>query len=153
VIQIHGTDGTLVRNNESSTVRDASGKALQALTRGGDNRFEALKAFAKLVHAANDGAPAPKLDTLIATLEVARAHALVVSGASEASAITTVDRSFITETTTDGNTLRVIGGINELWDQCIARNQLPHETGLAKWTKPAGAKNLQGYRHFAGPKM
>ena len=152
VIQLHGSKGSLIRNNESSTIRDASGNVLLAMQRGGDTRMDALKAFAKLVRANQAGEPA-KLDSLVATLEVARAHAVAVCGASEASAIHTIGSEHFKETTADGNTLRAVHGINELWEQCIACNQLPHETGLAKWTKIAGVKDLRGYKHFAGPKV
>lgn len=153
VIQLHGSSGSLIRNNESATVRDAKASPILSMTRGGDARLDALKAFAQLVRAAKAGQPAPKMDTLVATLEVARAHMLAICGASEASAITTIGAAHFKEVVDGNNTLRVVHGINELWEECVKRNQLPHESGLAKWTAPAGTKDLRGYKHFAGPKI
>lgn len=101
--------------------------------------------FARLVRGIPD-------DRCTATFEVARAHTVAINGASEASPVRDVPLEFV-ETLPSGEDghVRVITGIEELFRICAETQRLPHETGLAAWTQPAGRKNLGGYRYFAGP--
>jgi predicted dehydrogenase len=91
-------------------------------------------------------------DGVVATLEMARCHSAVISGASEAAAVHTVPESFVqTIMLPEGERLRAITGVEELFKQCAASGQMPHETGRAEWSVPTGRKDLRGYHHFAGP--
>ena len=47
--------------------------------------------------------------------------------------------------------LTAISGVEDLFQACAERQRLPHETGLAGWTAPGGARDLRGYAFFAGP--
>ena len=74
--------------------------------------------------------------------------------ASEASKIHQVDESFVRVVDAkDGAKLRTIVGIEEAFQACARSQRMLHESGLCPWTQPAGAKDLLGYRHFAGPRM
>jgi hypothetical protein len=50
-----------------------------------------------------------------------------------------------------GGKLTCANGLEAAFNAAAAKNQMLHESGLLKWTKPAGRKDLRGYRHFAGP--
>jgi hypothetical protein len=41
-------------------------------------------------------------------------------------------------------------GIETLFQDCIRTGSLPHETGMARWTVPAGRMDLREYHHFGG---
>jgi predicted dehydrogenase len=87
----------------------------------------------------------------IATLEVARAHTVVVNGASEASAVKTIPHEYvITEPVGGGNVLRSLPGIEKAFTTCAAQGKMLHELGEFEWTVAGGNKDLRGYRAFSG---
>ncbi len=81
----------------------------------------------------------------IATLENARAHTLVVNGASQATRVREITRHLIDVPT------RSIRDIEKLFAQCAERGQLPNESELAQWSAHGGKIDLRNYSHFAGP--
>jgi predicted dehydrogenase len=81
----------------------------------------------------------------IASLECARAQTVAVNGASQAVAVRNVDKQSIDPASYS------IRGIEQLFTQCAEAGQLPHESGQAKWTAPAGKLDLRNYSHFTGP--
>jgi predicted dehydrogenase len=92
------------------------------------------------------------LDVLPCSLEVARQQVLAVNAASEATPIHTMPQDAYTEQPfTSGGTVRVVPGIERALETCALRRQMLHELGQYHWTRPAGQKDLRGYRHFAGP--
>jgi hypothetical protein len=89
----------------------------------------------------------------IATLEMARAHSVVVCGASEAARVNDVPDEFVrTEAREKDATLRLVPGIESAMRQCVTKRQMLNECGLLNWTQPAGARDVHDYTHFAGPK-
>ena len=82
----------------------------------------------------------------IATLENARAHTVVVNGASQATPIRAVNRNVVDSAT------QSVRNIEELFAQCADLGQLPHESDLAQWSAPPGKLDLRNYCHFTGPK-
>jgi predicted dehydrogenase len=109
------------------------------------------RAFSRLVRAKSDD---EHRRLPIATLEMARAHSVVVCGASEAARVVEIPTRAVNTDTKDGNvTLRYVAGIEPAMRQCLANRQMLHESGLLSWTKPAGTRDLCNYTHFVGPKM
>jgi predicted dehydrogenase len=91
-------------------------------------------------------------DALGATLESARAHVIAVNAASEAAPIHDVPEQFVeTVPARDHASIRVIRDIVPALEECAARKCLLHETGRFPWSRDAGAKQINGYHHFAGP--
>jgi predicted dehydrogenase len=100
-----------------------------------------IEAFASVVRGKNSiGLPA--------TLEMARNHTLVVNGASATTPVHTVPPQYVTS---DGINPAAIEGITDLMRSCVATGRLPHETGAAEWTRPAGSCDLRDFREFHGP--
>lgn len=88
---------------------------------------------------------------IVATLESARMHALIISGASDAGPVHTINPRFIQESTAgSGGTCLGIRGISELCKSCSEQSMLFNESGLAEWTRPAGRIRLEQYGHFSG---
>jgi len=83
----------------------------------------------------------------VASLEVARAHTLLVNGVSEAVPVRTVPAEYLE--LVDG--VRAIGGIEAAFERCAAEFRLPHEAGALSFAAVPGARDLAGYDHFAGP--
>ncbi|HEX8342177.1 MAG TPA: hypothetical protein VF624_14835, partial [Tepidisphaeraceae bacterium] len=81
------------------------------------------------------------------TLEMARAHTLLVNATSEAAAVASVPERAKQST---GSAV-VIPGIEEALKTCVARRQTLHETKLFDWTHPTTAIGCADYSGFAGP--
>lgn len=93
-------------------------------------------------------------DEPVATLEMARAHTVVVNGVSEASVVRDVPEAFVqTEPVKAGGTVRYIPGIENVFEQCAASNRMLHESGLVQWSAPAGQMDVRSYSRFSGPKV
>lgn len=107
-------------------------------------RRHILRGFAAYVA----GVDTPDLG--VATLEVARAHAVVVSAASQATAVTAVPDAAIRSIQTDTGTIAAIPDIEAIFDRCAAQRQTLHESGRLDFTRPPGILDLAGYNHFAG---
>jgi predicted dehydrogenase len=90
----------------------------------------------------------------IATLEIARQHAVVTNGASTAAELHQVAENFIeTIHRPEQANLRAILNIESILAACATQNKLPHESGLCKWSRPAAMLDLRDYHHFSGPRM
>lgn len=89
---------------------------------------------------------------IVATTAVARAHLVVINGASEAAPITTISKSAVEEIPQQDGTLRTIRGIEKLFEQCADKNQLLSESGLVPWAARPASRDLRNYTHFAGAK-
>jgi hypothetical protein len=87
-----------------------------------------------------------------ASLETARQHVLAVNAASEVAPVHEVHPSDIRiSAAADGWPLRSIDGVVPAMVACFERGSLLHETGLARWSKPAMSMEINGYDHFRGP--
>ncbi len=143
-IEIQGERGTLTYHMGEEATVCASG-SLRTISLRPSSRTHMVERFAHLVRGLPDS-------RAVATLDVARAHLVAVNGASEATAVRTIPSEYIGSLpASDGGTLRAIDGIEELFQACARTGCLPHETGLAPWTSPAGRRDLRGYQTFAGP--
>ncbi len=89
----------------------------------------------------------------VTSLEMARPQLVVANGASEATAVRTIDENSVdTFVRPDGDQLRFIPGIEKTIADLAAKGQMLHESGRYAWTAAAGKMNLTGYRHFSGPR-
>jgi predicted dehydrogenase len=112
-----------------------------------DGRATMVRRFAR--HVAGEPAEGG-----LATLETARTHVLVVNGASEAAAVADVPESAVVRAiNAQGDSVRAIAGIEEVFGACAAAGRMLHESGLVPWSRPGGRRDLRGYRHFAGPAL
>jgi len=116
----------------------------QTTPRDHQMRTHMLERFAQLVRGIDNP------DRAFASLEVARAHAVVVNGASQATPVVAVPDAHVTPLQHQGATVRSIAGINEIFEHCAAHGQMLHESGRLAFTTPPGTLDLVGYNHFAG---
>lgn len=144
-IVFHGTSGKIVRTVEQIACETSKGR--EVIVRQGDGRVPALHRLAKAVRGLSDP------DTMIATLESARAPLAAVNGASEATVIHDTPAAARRVVDYHDGKLTTLPGIEAAFVACVAKNQMLHESGLVSWSKPAGKKDLRGYRHFAGPRL
>jgi predicted dehydrogenase len=87
------------------------------------------------------------------TLEMARAHVVVINGASQAAPVHDVPAAIHTQVPAkDGSPVRAIKDIADTLRQCVRERKLLHESGLAPWSQAAQRIELNGYKSFAGPK-
>lgn len=148
VIRIDGTKGTITRSNSQIVIETPQGT--QEIPRDHmKTRYHMLQRLANLAR------NIPDTEHGLATLEVARAQVLAVNAASEASPVHQISPDHFTiRAVESGDTFHHVGGIEELFKHCAKHNVMPHESGLASWTKPAGVKDgLEHYTHFSGPKL
>jgi predicted dehydrogenase len=144
-VVIHGEKGVLTRTNDSVVIE--AGGACQTLPRKqGAASAAMVSRFCKLVRGV------PDAEVAYSTLESARAQTVGVTAASEAVAIHNIPEGVITTKEWYNAPLRMVAGIEKAFESCVAQNKMLHESGLVKWSKPAGKKDLRGYRTFAGPK-
>lgn len=141
--EIHAERGGVRISQHQAVIRN--GDREQTLAIAENKRLHMLDRFAKLARGI------PCRETPVATLEVARAHALVVNGASEAAGIRTVPESHIVLGRNDGHVVRAIRGVADAFAHCAAEGVMLHESGRLAFTRPAGWRDLTGYTHFAGP--
>jgi predicted dehydrogenase len=140
-IQIHGETGQLDYLGWRQAIL-SSGHSAETFMLSWGNQIEAmLGEVARLVGGHVLLGP-------VATLELARAHTVVVNAASEATPIHAVPSTLHP---VDGGPGRCIAEIEALFEACVRQGRLPHETGLAPWTRPAGVRETIGYHHFEGP--
>lgn len=142
-VVIHGQRGCLRRNNQTITLETPGGHEI--IQRIEDSRPTMLRRFAKAVRGQSD------LEVALATLEVARAQLAAVNGASEASPIHSLASDLTRQIATPDGKLTAIPGIEAAFETCVRQNRMLHESGLVNWSRPAGRRDLRGYRHFAGP--
>jgi predicted dehydrogenase len=152
-ITIRGTSGTLdIRLFDRAEVRSSAGDVIETIPLRNDNGgVQVARSFARWMRG-------EAIDGAIATLAVSRPHAVVVSGASEASPVHDVPAEFVDHAAAadgheNGPAVNAIRGIEEIFERCAADNRLLSESPMAPpWAKGAGRKDLRGYRHFAGPR-
>jgi len=142
-IVLHGERGTVtyVTGQGIEISNDAGTRTLPLID---SNRVSMVERFANLVRGIAD-------ERLVSTLEVARTHQVVVNGASEATPVMDILADLVDILPQEDGLLRAIPGIEELFTHCAQAQCLPHESGLAAWTAPAGKLDLRGYDCFRGP--
>lgn len=86
----------------------------------------------------------------LAELEVARQQTLTVNGAFDATPIRTLSKQFVQMKDEAKDPQPYVPDIESVFAECVRRGVLPHESGLAPWSSPAGSLNLQDYKAFAG---
>ncbi len=143
-IRIYGEKGTVVVRPEKNIEWQVDGKST-VVPMTGKVRFHMMVAFRQwLAGQTPRGA--------IGTLEVARAPVVVVNAASEASAVRVVDEQYVDVIPGEGSrTLRVIEGIDEIFDECVKQKKMISEAGSAPWAAAGGRLNTEGYCGFKGP--
>ena len=142
-MHIHGTEASIDRDFRrfGFTRRGAPRQDIEDVE---DFRFNMLEAFTRAIRGLDQR-------TAVATLEVARAHTLVVNGASQASPVRPIPPSFVETVGEDGGQVQTIPGLIEAFRHGADQNQMLHESGQLGFTAPAGRLDLAGYDHFAGP--
>jgi predicted dehydrogenase len=121
----------------------------ELIERAKDPRVPMVQRFARLVR----GTPGVAVEgERPATLEQARAHALVVSAASQAAEVVDVPADAVDTMQVRGVARRIIRGIEEALTRCAAEGMMPNESGLLPWTRRAGRCATRNYHRFEGPK-
>ncbi|MGN6676069.1 MAG: Gfo/Idh/MocA family protein [Thermomicrobiales bacterium] len=146
LITITGDGGTLETvHQQHVTLRDRQGQVSEEILLSTQLRPEMVRRFAGRVRGVLD-------DSAIATLEEAEAHLIVVNGTAEAAPVQPFPAGVVTTVSgRDGDTIRAVPGIEQVFTACARQGQLPSESGLVAWSVPPGQRDLSGYHHFAGP--
>lgn len=143
IIHIH-TDRGGIRRTVSEFDVTLDGQT-QNTVRRGQMRRHMLEAFAQTVRGQTPG------NHSVATLEVARAHTLLVNAVSQATPVVPVPAEVIRPFPTEAGTIQSIPGLEAAFAHCAAQGQMLHESGLLPFTTPAATLDLESYHHFAGP--
>jgi predicted dehydrogenase len=141
-------------DTDRTQLRILPGKRLEiGRTDNGSPQIKPLrKGVSKFVAPAFAGRVRGDAEAPIATLEMARAHTLVVNGASEASPVLDVPSGETVTTYNDEDvSLRSITGIEAAMRRCVETRQMLHESRQLSWTARPGKFDLRGYKHFNGP--
>lgn len=144
ILQIH-TDRGIVRRTVKDVEIELDGKPTQTIQRDQRMRTDMLEAFGLATRGLD------LTDRAVASLGVARAHTLVVNGASQACAVREVPDTSVTPHNSGSETVLCIPDIDKNFEQCAASGQMLHEAGCYDFTQPAEALDLNGYKTFAGP--
>ncbi len=124
-------------------IRNAAG--IQTIPLVVEAHIPMLATFGDWVRRGPDSAPG-------ATLEMARAHTVVVNAASESAVVVNVPDEFVqTLRDRDGLELRTVAGIEAALRECVAGGGMLHESQLVNWSRPGGSRRTRPYLHFAGP--
>jgi predicted dehydrogenase len=83
----------------------------------------------------------------VGTLEMARAHTVLINAASQVSPVYTIPPA---EKRVANGPMVVIDGIEDALRQCVEQRQMLHESGLYAWTRPAGRIAFTSYEMFSG---
>jgi predicted dehydrogenase len=144
LIQLHGTKGSVrIDLGGRHVTIDAEGTS-GMLRLSPDSRVDAIRAFADCVRGRRPV-------SAVSTLEAARAHVLATNGASQAALVRQLPESAVQSyLSPDEERGILIPGIEEVMIQCAERQQLLHESGLVKWSAPAGRMSLVDYNRFEG---
>ena len=86
----------------------------------------------------------------LADLEVARQQTLTVNAAFDATPIRHFLKEFVRVKDDDKDPQPYVPDIESVFVECVRKGVLPHESGLAPWSSPAGSLNLQNYKAFTG---
>ena len=142
-MQITGTDATIDRNFKQFGFTSSTGPR-EEIADVQDFRPHMLEAFTRAIRGLGQR-------TAVATLEVARAHTVVVNGASQAAPVRPVPPQYIEAVGDGGGQVQTIPGLHEAFRYCGEQNVMLHDSGRLGFTRPAGRLDLAGYDHFAGP--
>ena len=122
-----------------------SNSAHKSIPLKSDNRGQMIHKLARWIRGTGND--------LICTFEMARHHLKVVNGASEATAVHTIDPKFVQLITKpEGEKLRAIPDIEAAFAKCATSSEMISESGMFPWAIPPGEKSLVDYHTFAGPK-
>lgn len=124
-------------------VVEAAGETTRT-PRGDGMRTRMLERFAGAVR----GRPVP--GTALASLEVARCHAMVVSGASEASPVRPVPADHKVRIESEDGVLHAVPDIERVFAHCAQTGEMLHASGRLGFTSEPGSLDLAGYRRFGG---
>lgn len=140
--EIIGENGRVLRTG-SQVVIESRGRT-EILRDVPDARFPIIRCFAEAVRG---------LRAIPATLENSRNQLVAVNGASEATAVVTIPDEFKRPVETETGSCQAVYGIESLFRLCARRGTMLHASGHFEWSRPAGHRDLRGYRHFSGPKL
>jgi len=143
-IVIEGADGKTV-GWTFDAVGDRLPRGCQQVVSHPRTRKDMVQRFAQLVRGIDNDQLA------VASLEVGRAHTLVVNAASEATPVIDVPERAIEIVTGRGGTVSRVPGIEAAFSRCAAEGKSLHESGAYGFTQPAGVLDTRGYTRFAGP--
>lgn len=144
VMEIH-TDRGVVRRTKDMVEVCLDGQPVESIQRDQRMRTDMLEVFGRVTRGM------ALTDRAVASLGVARAHTLVVNGASQACAIREVPESFVTVHHSGSEAVSCIPDIADSFKRCAASGQMLHEAGCYDFTQPADRLDLRGYKTFAGP--
>jgi predicted dehydrogenase len=119
----------------------ASGGAIDLPKRNTSGPDLRIAMFRKFANWARGG------DEIIATLEMARAHQLVVNGASQCAPVAQIPDAFRKIVTRNHSTLTVIMDIEDTFRACAAKRLLPSESNVP-WARVGGSIDVRDYRRF-----
>lgn len=146
VVEIAGSQGSL-RVDASGCM--FSGKTVATLPLDPDRHRSMVNAIAQFLRGDID-----LTRNAVANLSMARLHTIIVNGASEATAIRTIDPMHIHQTPLDrGGVCLAIDGIESVMRRCVEQRALPSELGDVSWAVPAGVRDVRNYTFFHGPKQ
>ncbi len=144
IMRIQGSGGR-VDWEMGKPARITRGDQTRQVPLGAESRVQALEKLNRWIGGDKS--------VLVESLEMAAEPLKVVNAASEAALVRTIDPSFVrTIQPPDGDTLRVLDGIEQLFGHCSNSGKMIHETAAAPWSVPAARMDTRNYRHFAGPR-
>ena len=145
-LALHGDRGTLHWSLNGVRITSPTGDTEVQIDAQWNKHQSMLCRFARLVRGVDDP------DTALATLEVARAHSLIVSAASQAAPIVDVPADAIETIEKDGSEIRSLPGIADAFARAAEDRTTLHATGRYPFTQPPRRiEGLREYQQFSGP--
>jgi predicted dehydrogenase len=147
VIEVVGTRGRarVPLFGDITLFGEGAGAPAEQIPRSTDVRMDMLRSLGRWFRGQTP-------ETAVASLETARPHALLISGASAACRPRDIPSGFVVrEVWADGVHGRCVPGIEEAFEACVANNQMIHESGKLAWSEPARSLSLIGFKRFDGP--
>jgi predicted dehydrogenase len=146
VVDIYGSKGALRVDAQGCTFRGSSSLNIPL---DPDRHSSMVNSIAKHLNGVLN-----TQEAAVANLAMARLHTTIVNGASEATAVKTIEPKHIHETHLDrGGVCLAIQGIEQVMRRCVEGRALPSELGDVPWASPAGHFDVRDYREFKGPKL
>lgn len=146
VVEIFGTKGALRVDAQGCAFRGASS---QSIPLDPDRHHSMVGAIARQLRGTLDSSK-----HAVANLAMARMHTTIVNGASEATAVRSIDPKYIHQKHLDpGGVCLTIDGIETVIRRCVENRKLPSELGDVAWAAPAGHFDVRNYSEFRGPKQ
>ena len=142
-IDIEGARGRL-RYVATDQAIFESNSAHKTISLKSDNRGQMIHKLARWIRGTGN--------ELVASFESARHHLKIINGASEATAVRTIDPKYVQVITKpEGEKLRAIPDIEAAFAKCATSSEMLSESGLVPWAVQPGVKSLENYHSFAGP--